>query len=62
MIDHGGRDLFGLVREAALDLEELHQDGEAEPSGAALVGERLALVGGEGPLFGELVGEPLAFS
>ena len=58
---HNIGDLLGMLREASFVLEELQEDGKAEASRAGLVGEQRLLTGQQGPVFGHLVGVPVAF-
>jgi hypothetical protein len=47
-----------LARKPALELEELQKHGEAETGGSTLVGQRVPLLGTQGPELGELVVGP----
>ena len=58
-LDRRRRHLAGVAREAPLQLEELHEGGEAEACRAALVAERLAFRPRQAPVFDELVRSPL---
>jgi len=58
--DDGAGDLVLGVREPRLVLEELEQEGEAEPCRPRLVAEQLQFGRRQGPVLGQIVGVPPA--
>ncbi len=57
--DSSSGDIAFVVREAAIMLKELEQQGEPQPRRACLVGDQLSITTGQSPVFRQLVGCPL---